>query len=136
MRKRLKFCQRWTEKKESCGCCKHAYHHHRLRTTTPTMTRTLKASTKVQVAAAAEQQAAKKRKEKNGIQSRAKRNNFEKDREKPLLKKAWKSGFSAYGSRQILRKSTKLTAKKVDSFLQGKNSYTKFFILSVDPIPV
>ena len=93
--------------------------------------RTLKASTKVQVAAAAGQQAARKRKkeeEKNGIQSRAKRNTFEKDREKRLLEKAWKSGFSAYGSRQNLQKATKLSVKKVDAFLQGKNSYTKIFI--------
>ena len=93
------------------------------------MTRTLKASTKVQVAAAAGRQAARKRKkeeEKSGIQSRAKRNNFE--RGKQLLEKAWKSDFSAYGSRQNLQKATKLSLKKVDDFLQGKNSYTKFFI--------
>ena len=47
---------------------------------------------------------------------------------KRLLEKAWKSGFSAYGSRQNLQKATKLSVKKVDAFLQGKNSYTKFFI--------
>ena len=94
----------------------------------PTMTRTLKASTKVQVAGAGQQAARKRKKEeeKNGIQSRAKRNNFE--REKRLLEKASKSGFSAYGSRQILQKATKLTAKNDDDFLQGKNSYTKFFL--------
>ena len=94
------------------------------------MRRTLRTLTKVQVAAAAAgQQAARKRKkeeEKNGIQSRAKGNNFE--REKRLLEKAWKSGFSAYGSRQNLQKATKLTVKKVDDFLQGKNTYTKVFI--------
>ena len=45
-----------------------------------------------------------------------------------MLEKAWKSGFSAYGSRQNLQKATKLSVKKVDAFLQGKNSYTKFFI--------
>ena len=92
------------------------------------MTRSLKASTKVQVAAAGQQAARKRKKEeeKNGIQSRAKRNNFE--REKRLLEKAWKSGFSAYGLRQNLQKATKLTAKKVDDFLQGINSHTKFFI--------
>ena len=45
-----------------------------------------------------------------------------------MLEKAWKSGLSAYGSRQNLQKATKLSVKKVDAFLQGKNSYTKFFI--------
>ena len=39
-----------------------------------------------------------------------------------------KSGFSAYGARQNLHNATKLSLKKVDDFLQGKNSYTKFFI--------
>ena len=45
-----------------------------------------------------------------------------------LLEKAWKTCFSAYGSRQNLQKGTKLSSEKVDTFLQGKNSYTKIFI--------
>ena len=49
-------------------------------------------------------------------------------KKKKKLEKAWESGFSAYGSRQNLQKATKLSLKKVDDFLQGKNSYTKFFI--------
>ena len=44
------------------------------------------------------------------------------------MEKAWKSGFSAYGSRRNLQKATKLSLNQIDSFLQGKNSYTKFFI--------